>query len=209
MIIDQTTLVTYLLILLGFVFIPGPAVLLTLARAVSSGARVGIATGLGIAMGDLIHTIMAIVGISALIMTSAFMFNLIKYLGAAYLVYLGIRAILEKVEVSSVSQTETLTPKKAFRQAIILEVLNPKSALFFLAFLPQFVNPDNGFIALQLLVLGILFVFMGLISTVIVAISASGVGSFLKRNPAIWHWQGKFTGGIYCFLGVRLVLQEK
>ena len=98
--IDETTLITYLLILLGFVFIPGPAVLLTLARATSSGTRVGLATGVGIAVGDLVHTVMAVIGISAIIMTSAFLFSLIKYLGAAYLIYLGIKAFREKLNLN-------------------------------------------------------------------------------------------------------------
>ena len=96
--IDQTTLVTYLAVLLGFVFMPGPAVLMTLARASSSGTRIGIATALGIAVGDFVHTVMAVVGMSAVILASAFLFSLIKYLGAAYLVYLGLRAIFEKTE---------------------------------------------------------------------------------------------------------------
>ncbi|MEM8755273.1 MAG: LysE family transporter, partial [Pseudomonadota bacterium] len=87
--IDQTTLATYLAILLGFVFLPGPAVLLTLARSSASGSRAGIATGLGIAVGDMVHTIMAVIGVSAIIYASAFLFTLIKYLGAAYLIYLG------------------------------------------------------------------------------------------------------------------------
>lgn len=207
--IDQTTLITYLAILLGFVFIPGPAVLLTLARASSSGTRTGIATALGIAAGDLIHTVMAVVGISAIILASAFLFSLIKYLGAAYLVYLGLRAIFERVEYNHPAATGRLTSKAAFRQAILAEVLNPKSALFFLAFLPQFVRPENGSVSLQLIVLGVLFVLMGLLSTVVVAISAGGVGAFLRRNPVVLRWQGKIVGGIYCALGVRLALQEK
>ncbi|WP_419907941.1 LysE family translocator [Hoeflea sp.] len=207
--IDQTTLITYLAVLLGFVFIPGPAVLLTLARASSGGTRVGIATGLGIAVGDLIHTAMVVLGLSAVILASAFLFNLVKYLGAAYLIYLGIRAILEKPHVEGLSTAPRITPAKALKQGILAEVLNPKSAMFFLAFLPQFVNPANGAVALQLTILGVLFVAMGLLSTVTVAISAGSVGSFLRRNPAIFRWQGKFTGAIFCALGVRLALQEK
>ncbi|MEX3011119.1 LysE family translocator [Hoeflea sp. TYP-13] len=207
--IDQTTLLTYLAILLGFVFIPGPAVLLTLARATGSGTRVGTATGLGIAAGDLIHTAMAVLGLSAIILTSAFVFNLIKYLGAAYLVCLGIRAILEKPQLDGITGSQPITPRQAFRQAILAEVLNPKSAMFFLAFLPQFVRPENGGVALQLTILGILFVAMGLLSTMVVAVCAGGVGSFLRRNPAVLRWQGKVTGSIYCALGVRLALQEK
>ncbi|MEZ5669326.1 MAG: LysE family translocator [Alphaproteobacteria bacterium] len=206
---DQATLLTYLAILLGFVFIPGPAVLLTLARATSAGTRVGLATGLGIAVGDLIHTGMLVVGISALVLASAFLFTLVKYLGAAYLVYLGIRAIVEKSAALLPASGLRVTPGAAFRQAVIAEVLNPKSALFFLAFLPQFVRPENGAIELQLIILGALFVLLGLLSTVAVALCAGRVGAFLRRSPTILRWQGKFVGGIYCILGVRLALQDK
>ena len=207
--IEEQTLFTYLVILLGFVFIPGPAVLLTLARASTSGTRVGIATGLGIAAGDLVHTAMAVVGISAIVMTSALMFTLVKYLGAVYLIYLGIRAFREKVDTSLSQTISWITPVEAFRQAILAEVLNPKSAMFFLAFLPQFVEPDNGMVSLQLAVLGTLFVMMGLISTVIVATSAGAVGRYLQRSPAIVRWQGRVVGSIYCGLGLRLALQER
>lgn len=207
--IDQTTLITYLAILLGFVFIPGPAVLLTLARASSSGTRTGVATALGIAAGDVVHTIMAVVGISAIILASAFLFSVIKYLGAAYLVYLGLRAIFEKAPVNQPAAAGQLTFKAAFRQAILAEVLNPKSALFFLAFLPQFVRPENGLVSLQLFVLGLLFVLMGLLSTLVTAVAAGRVGAFLRRNPVVLRWQGKVVGGIYCALGIRLALQEK
>ncbi len=207
--IDQTTLITYLLVLLGFVFIPGPAVILTLARASASGTRIGLATGAGIAIGDLIHTAMAVLGLSAIILTSAFLFNLIKYLGAAYLVYLGIRAILEKPETSLAVGTNGLSSAQALRQAVLAEVLNPKSALFFLAFLPQFVRPENGSVALQLTILGVLFVLMGLLSTIVVAFCAGWLGGFLRRNPVVLRWQGKVVGGIYLALGARLALQEK
>lgn len=207
--IDQATLITYLTILIGFVFIPGPAVILTLARATGSGTRVGLSTALGIAAGDLVHTVMTVLGLSAIILASAFLFSLIKYLGAAYLVYLGIRAILDRSHLQLAGELPSITPRRAFRQAVLAEVLNPKSALFFLAFLPQFVNPANGSVALQLSVLGVLFVAMGLLSTVAVALSAGGVGSFLRRHPAVLRWQGKVVGTIYCALGARLALQEK
>jgi len=207
--IDQTTLLTYMTILFGFVFIPGPAVILTLARATGSGTRVGIATGLGIAAGDLVHTAMTVLGLSAIILASAFLFNLIKYLGAAYLVYLGIKAILEQTDLEPLNGVGGISPPQAFRQAILAEILNPKSALFFLAFLPQFVRPENGSVALQLAVLGVLFVAMGLFSTMVVALSAGGVGRFLRRNPVIMRWQGKAVGSIYCALGARLAWQDK
>lgn len=207
--VDQATLLTYLAILFGFVFIPGPAVLLTLARASTSGTRAGIATGLGIAVGDLIHTAMAVLGISAIILASAFLFSLIKYMGAAYLVYLGIRAILEKAPTSQNEKLVAITPWQAFRQGAIAEVLNPKSALFFLAFLPQFVSLENGSVPLQLTTLGVLFVLVGFFSTLVFAVGAGSIGAFLRRHPSVLRWQGKVVGSIYCALGVRLALQER
>ncbi|EAV44336.1 Lysine exporter protein (LYSE/YGGA) [Roseibium aggregatum IAM 12614] len=207
--IDPATLMTYIAIVFGFVFIPGPATILTVARATSSGTRVGIATGAGIAAGDVLHTFIAIVGLSAIISTSALLFSVIKYTGAAYLVYLGIRAIFEKAPSDLTRGALPITTGRAFRQAVLAEVLNPKTALFFLAFLPQFVHPENGSVAIQLSVLGIVFVFLGLLSTIVFAVSAGGLGNFLRRNPAVLKWQGKLVGTIYCALGIRLALQER
>ena len=207
--IDLSTLIAYIAVVFGFVFIPGPATLLTIARATSSGTKVGIATGAGIAAGDMFHTVMAMVGISAIIATSATLFSIVKYIGAAYLVYLGIRAIIEKAPTDPTAGALAISAGKAFRQAVLTEVLNPKTALFFLAFLPQFVLPENGTVMLQLAVLGIVFVVLGLFSTVVFAVSAGRLGSFLRRNPTVLKWQGKVVGGIYCALGVRLALQQR
>ena len=207
--IDLATLTAYVLIVLGFVFIPGPATLLTVARATASGSRVGIATGAGIAMGDLIHTITAIIGISAVIAASATLFSAIKYLGAAYLLYLGIRALIERAPVELASGVPALSAGAAFRQGLLTEVLNPKTALFFLAFLPQFVRPENGAVSLQMAVLGGIFILLGLVSTVAFALGAGRLGQFLRRRPAVLKWQGKVVGGIYCALGIRLAMQQR
>lgn len=207
--IDQATLLTYIAVVAGFVVIPGPALLLTLARASTSGTRVGIATGFGIAVGDMVHTAMAVVGLSAILLTSALLFSLVKYIGAAYLIYLGIRALIERADVPGASQQAPIDASRAFRQAVLAEILNPKSALFFLAFLPQFVHPANGAVALQLTILGALFVGLGAVSTIVVAVCAGRLGAVLRRNPAIARWQGKVVGAIYCGLGVRLALQER
>ncbi len=207
--IEPGTLLAYAAIVFGFVFIPGPATLLTVARATTSGTRVGIATGAGIAAGDVVHTAMAIVGISAVIATSAVLFTVVKYLGAAYLVYLGIRAFFEPAQDDMSQGRLPITTGQAFRQAILAEVLNPKTALFFLAFLPQFVAPENGQVALQLGIFGLIFVALGLVSTVVFAVGAGGLGGFLRRNPAVLRWQGKVVGSIYCALGLRLALQER
>ena len=207
--IDPAVLLTYSLIVLGFVFIPGPATLLTLARATTSGTKVGIATGAGITAGDFLHTIMAVVGISAIIAASATLFTILKYLGAAYLVYLGLKAIFEKASFDLGQGRVPITAPQAFRQAILAEVLNPKTALFFLAFLPQFVAPERGFVVAQLTVLGIVFALIGFFSTIVYSVAAGSLGNFLRRSPRVLRWQGKVVGSIYCALGVRLALQER
>ncbi|MDD1526131.1 lysine transporter LysE [Bradyrhizobium sp. WBOS7] len=207
--IDHATLIAYILIVLGFVFIPGPATLLTMARAASSGTRVGIATGAGIAAGDVIHTSMAIVGLSAIIATSALLFSLVKYAGAGFLIYLGIRAMIDKTPIGLDGGAPAITAGRAFRQAMLTEVLNPKTALFFLAFLPQFVRPEHGSVTIQLAILGIVFVLLGLLSTVVFAVGAGRLDNLLRRHPAVVKWQGKVVGTIYCAVGVRLALQER
>ena len=135
--IDLTTLSTYLVVVLGLFLIPGPAVLLVLTRTAQGGRKTGIMTGLGIALGDSIHALLAAVGLSAILMTSALAFNIVKIVGAGYLIYLGVRALLEKRGDSSAPIVQNLSPMKAFLQAVPAEILNPKTALFFLAFFPQ------------------------------------------------------------------------
>ncbi|MBN8293616.1 LysE family translocator [Rhodobacter sp. NTK016B] len=201
------TLITYLAVLTGFVFFPGPSILLTLARASSSGTRVGVATSLGIALGDLMHTALAVVGISAIVLASAEAFFAIKMLGAGYLIWLGLRSLFEGPP--DLTRARPLGARRAFRQAMLAEVLNPKSAMFFLAFLPQFVDPALGSVALQLTVLGLLFVAMGTLATLLVALGAGRVSRILQASPAIRRWQGKVVGCVYCALGLRLALQDR
>lgn len=207
--VDMTTLMTYIAVVFGFVFIPGPAILLTVARATGSGPRVGIATGAGIATGDLIHTLLTVVGISAVVAASAFLFSVIKYLGSVYLIIIGIRAILDKDATMPGSDAPRVSVEIAFRQAIVAEVLNPKTALFFLAFLPQFVKPESGHVTIQLVIFGFLFVGIGLFSTIVYALCAGGIGGLLRRHPAVSRWRGKVVGGIYCAVGIRLAMQQR
>ena len=207
--VASTTLFTYLAVVLGFVFIPGPAVLMTLTRAASSGVKIGIATGLGIAIGDLIHTSMVVFGLSAIVMRSLLLFSFVKYLGAAYLVYLGYRAITNKSKIDGFPQQARITSFDALKQGVIAEVLNPKSALFFLSFLPQFVDPNAGAVSSQLLVLGLSFVLIGLLSTVVYAFFAGGIGRYLRGHPDVLRWKDRVVGGIFITLGLRLAVQKR
>lgn len=158
---DLATMSTFLAVVIGLFLIPGPAVLLTATRTVQGGRRAGIMAGLGIATGDFIHTIFAAVGLSAILMTSAWAFNIVKIAGAVYLVYLGIKAIMEKPSDPQLPKVSPLPPGKAYMQAIVAELLNPKTALFFLAFLPQFVHPERGASVVQFLILGLIFAILG------------------------------------------------
>jgi len=202
---------TFILVVLALFLIPGPAVTLTVARSVAGGRRVGIWTGVGIAVGDLLHTVALTLGISALIMTSALVFELIKYLGAAYLVYLGVKMLwMRKVSGGHVlPETRRISSSQAFRQAVIIELLNPKTALFFLAFLPQFVQLDKGPVAVQLLTLGLVFVLMSILYTSLLAVLAGSLGKWLTSRPRFMGWQDKAVGAIYIGLGLQLVFQEK
>ncbi|MFK4510614.1 LysE family translocator [Bradyrhizobium daqingense] len=207
--IQFDTLLTYVAVVLGLFLIPGPAVLLVLGRSSVGGHRVGIATGLGIATGDLLHTAMATLGLSAVLMTSALAFSLVKYAGAAYLIYLGIRALMERGEDIKLAQSRLVDTSLAFRQAVLAELLNPKTALFFLAFLPQFVRPDHGSVVAQLAILGLIFVIMSAIYTALIALVAGQVAGWLTRHRSIGRWQGRVIGTIYLGLGVRMALQQQ
>lgn len=206
---DPTTLLAYALIVAGFTALPGPSVLLTVARAMSSGTRAGISTSLGIAAGDLVHTALAILGVSAILMASALAFSIMKYLGAAYLIYLGVRALLAPARAPDLPGAAPIAPGAAFRQGFLCEALNPKSAMFFLAFLPQFVQPAAGQVTLQLAILGLLFIAIGTSVTVVYACAAGRVGAFLRGSGTVARWQNRAVGGLYCALGVRLALQER
>jgi threonine/homoserine/homoserine lactone efflux protein len=206
---DLKTLVTYAAVVLGLFLIPGPAVLMTVGRAASGGRRVGIATGLGVATGDLGHAAMATFGLSALLMTSALAFQIVKYAGVAYLIYLGIRAFIEKSGSFDIPNSGAIKASRAFRQAVLAELLNPKTALFFLAFLPQFVHRGNGPVVAQLATLGLLFACMSAIYTSLIALGAGAFARLISRHRGIGRWQGKIVGSIYLALGARLALQER
>ena len=209
--LDLSTLGTFVAVVLGLFLIPGPAVLLVLTRTVHGGRKAGILTGLGIAVGDFIHTLGASVGLSALLMTSALAFNAVKFVGAGYLIYLGVRALREK-QAGANSPAPALPPvsgSKAFFQAIPAEVLNPKTALFFLAFLPQFVHPEHGSTFLQFATLGLIFVGMSALYTTLIVLTIRPLGKFVKRLTWLTRWQNKLIGVLFISLGLRVATQTR
>ena len=206
---EFTALVTYIAVVLGLFLIPGPSVLLVLTRTIQGGRKVGIATGLGVACGDLIHTLCAALGLSAILMTSAAAFNVVKWAGAAYLIYLGVRAFMAKTGTHARLELPAVTPRQAFFQAIGAEVLNPKTAIFFLAFLPQFVHPESGPSLVQFAVLGLIFSVLSAIYTSLLAISIRPLSRGIKGLSKLRRWEGKIIGTLFMGLGLKVAFQQR
>jgi threonine/homoserine/homoserine lactone efflux protein len=183
--------------------IPGPAVLYIVGRSIGQGRNAGMVSALGIGVGTLIHTAAA-VGLSALLVSSATAFGVVKYLGAAYLVYLGIQRLRSKESLATASDTSApqATLARVFSQGIVVNVLNPKTALFFFAFLPQFIDPARGHVATQILSLGILFAAMGTASDSLWALFSGSVAGWLRNNQSWVRNERYFSGGILISLGV-------
>ncbi|MEH7109406.1 LysE family translocator [Bacillus sp. JJ1764] len=205
-------MLSFILVVLVLFLIPGPAVLLTVTQAARGGQKAGIVTGAGIAVGDMIHTIAAVLGLSAILMTSTLAFEAVKYLGAAYLLFVGVKSFLEKSkQVSETKPKPNASPAVSFRQALLIELLNPKTALFFLAFLPQFVRNDGPPVYLQLLTLGFIFVLLSILYTTLLSLITSSIGRRMVRKKNSWfhRLQGKVVGMIYIGIGLRLIMQSQ
>jgi threonine/homoserine/homoserine lactone efflux protein len=181
---------------------PGQDTLYILGRSLGQGRRVGIASALGVSAGTVVHTFAAALGLSAIVAASATAFLVIKLLGAAYLVYLGVRAIVAPSTVLSLDTARTGDARAAFRQGLVTNVLNPKVGLFFLAFLPQFVDPDRGSVAAQAAALGITFVAIAMVSDGTYAVVAAALADRLRRSRRAGQVKRFVTGGIFVALGL-------
>ena len=181
--------------------IPGPAVLYILNRSVSDGREAGLAAVAGLTLGNLTHALAAAVGLSAVLATSAAAFSTVKYLGAAYLVYVGVRTLMRPPAAINPDQPG-VSPRRAFTQGIVVNVLNPKVALFFLSFLPQFIHPENGRPALQALVLGLVFVGIGFFTDGTYSLVASKLRTVLLRGKTLPFVQRWVAGTVFIGLGL-------
>jgi threonine/homoserine/homoserine lactone efflux protein len=206
---DLASIVTYVAVVIGLFLIPGPAVLLVITRTVQGGRKVGIATGLGVASGDLIHTLSAALGLSAILMTSAIAFNVVKIAGACYLIYLGARAFFAKSTTTVRMQLPDVSSTQAYFQAVGAEVLNPKTALFFLAFLPQFIHPESGSSLSQFAVLGLIFSGLSAIYTSLISISIRPLSQLIKGLSRLRRWEGKIIGTLFVGLGLKVAFQQQ
>lgn len=189
---------------------PGNDMLYVATRSTSQGVKAGIVSALGIAGGCIVHLLAAVIGLSAIIASSAIAFDVIKYAGAAYLIYLGVKSFLSKQNKFSINTSiEKKSLARLFWQGVLTNVLNPKVALFFLAFLPQFIHPEKGNTSMQILLLGLWFNISGTIVNSIVAILFGKIGNWLADKQAFIKWQNKVTGLLLVSLGIKVALSSR
>jgi threonine/homoserine/homoserine lactone efflux protein len=192
---------------LGLLLIPGPAVLYIVARSIEQGRRAGVLSAVAVGLGNLTQAIAASLGLSALILSSAVVFTIIKFAGAAYLVYIGVRTLFSRpAKIDGESDASSM--KRVASQGFMVALLNPKTALFFLAFLPQFIQPTRGNVAAQTLSLGITFVVLGIVTDSAYAMLSGSLGHWLRNNMKFLRAQRYFSGGIYVALGIGAALSD-
>lgn len=206
---DPSKLPLFLLAAGILLLTPGPAVLYIVARSADQGRLAGLVSVLGIETGNLFHVLAATLGLSALLFSSAMAFTVVKYLGAAYLIWIGVRRLLARDETpSDIPTFRRRRLGRVYRQGVIVAALNPKTALFFLAFLPQFVDPAAGSAPLQCLTLGALFVLMAIVTDGAYALLADAAGRRLRAAPVVARAGRYVTGGLYIGLGVTAALAD-
>ena len=202
MIPDSGRLALFTVAALALLAVPGPAVLYVVARSIHQGRRAGLASVLGIHVGTLVHIAAATAGLSALLVSSSIAFTAVKIAGAVYLIALGLWTLFSRRPEAEVALGGEQNLRRAFAQGIVVNVLNPKTALFFLAFLPQFVDADTSHPAVQIAVLGILFALLGLVTDSLWAVAAGTAGGLLRRSRRFVRGQRYVTGTVYVGLGV-------
>ena len=205
---EASTLALFTLAAITLLVIPGPAVLYIVTRSVDQGRAAGLASVCGVHVGTLVHVAAAALGLSALLVSSATAYHAVRWLGAAYLIWLGVRRLLARDEAAPAAGPgpRRLGLRRIFAQGVVVNVLNPKTALFFFAFLPQFVDTSRGSVPFQVVVLGAAFVLLGLLSDGAYALLASTGAGWLRRRPKVARASRLVSGGVLISLGVTTAL---
>jgi threonine/homoserine/homoserine lactone efflux protein len=203
---EASVLAVFVVAAVVLLLTPGPAVLYIVTRSVEQGRLAGLVSALGVHAGTLVHVAAAALGVSALLVSSAVAFDVVKYLGALYLIYLGVRKLLGRDEPARGRAPAPRSLRRLFGQGVIVNVLNPKTALFFLAFLPQFVDVSKGAVAVQILALGLIFVALGVVSDGLYAVAAGTAGAWLKRDGRLLRAERYVSGGVFVGLGLTAAL---
>ncbi|WP_436881895.1 LysE family translocator [Mammaliicoccus sciuri] len=196
----QLFLITVLIICIT----PGIDMMFILNRSISQGRDAGIYSALGVSVGAVVHTILSGLGLSVILQTSVVLFAIIKIVGAVYLIYLGIQMFISKQSSISIKKTVYQSRRKLFVQGVITNVTNPKVALFFISFIPQFISVDNQYGPIPFLILGSIFAVMGAITSFIIAIFSSSLTTKLRENIVAEKIINKISGAVFVILGISL-----
>ncbi len=212
--LDLTQLSFYIAAAFVLAITPGPGIFYVTARTLAGGRAEGLASSFGTGLGGFAHVIAGSLGVSAIVLTSAELFTALKLIGAAYLVWIGFRTFRSASRDASAELNGGLTDppvgaRKAFREGVLVEALNPKTAAFFLAFVPQFLNPDTGSVALQFVVLGSVSVLLNTLADVVVAFAASGIREGATARPKLIGRIRQASGGAMMALGIGLALAKR
>ncbi len=203
-----TTLLLFTMASLALLAIPGPAVTFIVARSIQQGRRAGLVSVLGVHAGSVVHVAAAALGLSALLASSAVAFTVVKFVGAGYLLYLGVQQLRRPREADDAPAPEPVPHGRLFRQGAVVNILNPKTAIFFLAFLPQFVAPGHGAVWVQITVLGLVFIALGAMTDSGYAVAAGAVGARLRRSARVRRIMDRVSGGVYVALGAVAALAK-
>jgi threonine/homoserine/homoserine lactone efflux protein len=208
-VLPETNLILFLTASLALIVAPGPDNILVLTRGIAQGRSAALVSAAGASVRLVIHSVFAAVGLSALLQQSAIAFSVVKYVGAAYLIYLGIKALLDRESFAMVGETAPARLGRVFSQAVASNVLNPKVALFFLAFLPQFADPIAGRVAPQLLALGLTFALLTWMLFSALGYFSGSLGNWLVSRPKLADILRWLTGGVLIGLGLPLALPDR
>jgi threonine/homoserine/homoserine lactone efflux protein len=206
---DSSTLLLFSAAAMALIVVPGPAVLYIVAQSIDRGRLAGVVSALGVATGGLMHVTAAAVGLSSLLVSSATVFNVVKYAGAAYLIGLGLWTLVRRREEESVEMPKERKLSRRYGQGVVVNVLNPKTALFFFAFLPQFVDPEKGSAALQIGVLGLVFVALAVASDCVWALAAGTASERLRGNRRFLAVQRYVSGSVFVGLGALTAVAKR
>ncbi|MFY0599740.1 MAG: LysE family translocator [Cyclobacteriaceae bacterium] len=188
---------------------PGPDTIFVLTKGISGGKRAGLISAIGVSLGILVHTVFAALGLSVILQTSALAFMIVKYVGAGYLIFIGVQAMIGKKELN-IDEGRKTSGKRTFYSALLTNVLNPKVALFFIAFLPQFIVVDEtSNSALPLTLLGLMFAFFTLMFLSCVGLLSARIGSWFTSNSSVRKYLQKITGAVFIAMGLRLAFVEQ
>ena len=204
--LDFSKLYLFIAATLALLLVPGPAVLYITARSASQGRLAGLVSVLAIETANFLQAVAAALGLSAILLSSALAFDVVKYLGAAYLVFLGIRKLLTRENHGEDEEVQNESLARIYWQGFLVNILNPKTALFFFAFLPQFVNPAIGNVARQSLLLGAIFVGFAIMTDSMYALLASSLAGRIKANRNFQKGERYFAGLVYIGLGITTAL---